>query len=1005
MPYLGKSPSQGVRTRFQFTPNAGTTSISGADANGLTLSFTDGNYVDVYLNGVMLKAGVDYNTNTANTIAGLSATVASDVVDIVVYDTFSLFGGTLEGNVKVNNGTFNVTGAVDFDSTLNVDGVVTTDGATHDGDVTFTGANYNVVWDKSDNALEFGDNAKVVFGAGSDLQIYHDGNHSYISDQGTGNLLIQGSGVVVIEDPDGNNMIYAEDGGEVILYHNASNKLETTSSGVTVTGSLTANGGVVVDNITIDGTEIDLSSGTLTIDAASIALDASDSITTPTAGTSNVKLGVNAGNSIASGAYYNVVIGDEAGTAITTGDGNTAIGYESLKTEDTGHQNVAVGEKALKTLRVQGVGLNVAVGYKAGEGGTTGTQNTFIGGLAGDAITTGTYNVALGTYAITDDTTGQRTTAIGYGALSSQNFTGSQISYNTAVGYVAGAAITTGQSNSLVGYAAGDALTTGFANTVLGSAALSTEDTGRYNVAIGAGALENQNNDVDNYNVAVGYNAGNDITTGYPNTIVGGLAGDAITVGYYNTVLGYNALSTAVGNVGETAIGHQALSAANYGSTAVNIFNTAVGYSAGQSVTTGYYNTLVGGACGDALTNANYNVAMGVSTLGADTKGSKTTAIGYAALGTQNLTTSTDTHNTAIGYLAGGAITTGRINTIVGSLAADALTTGVYNVAIGQAALGNATSDNNSTAIGQQALSSQNTQTDSHNVGVGYLAGAFVSTGTANTFIGSLAGYGSSSSNLTGYSNTCLGYVAGYVLEGAANSNTFIGSNAGRSATTATLNTTLGLSAGRSITNGSGNIMIGVEAGHNSVAVDTGDNNILIGYQARASSTSAAQQIVMGRQVSSTGDNNFTFGDTSTDSNIAFGATSISAPSDERYKEEITTSTAGLSFINDLRPVTFKWKKEKDVPSDHRSYVEGSDKRVMLSSGETNHGFIAQEVKTAIDAHSELKDGFKMWSSDSIDGRQRVAEGSLIPILTKAIQELSTKLTELEAEVTKLKEG
>jgi len=255
MPYLGKSPSQGVRTRFQFTPNAGTTSISGADANGLTLSFTDGNYVDVYLNGVMLKAGVDYNTNTANTIAGLSATVASDVVDIVVYDTFSVFGGTLEGNVKVNNGTFNVTGAVDFDSTLNVDGVVTTDGATHNGDVTFTGANYNAVWDKSDNALEFGDNAKAIFGAGGDLQIYHDGNHSYISDQGTGNLLIQGSGVVVIEDPDGNNMIYAEDGGEVILYHNASNKLETTSTGVTVTGKATINGGTENEPVKVVSTD------------------------------------------------------------------------------------------------------------------------------------------------------------------------------------------------------------------------------------------------------------------------------------------------------------------------------------------------------------------------------------------------------------------------------------------------------------------------------------------------------------------------------------------------------------------------------------------------------------------------------------------------------------------------------------------------------------------------------------------------------------------------------
>lgn len=130
MPYLGKTPSQGVRARYQFTPNAGTTSLSGADANGSTMTFTDGNYVDVYLNGVMLKAGVDYVTTTANTIGSLSATVASDVVDIIVYDTFSLFGGTLEGNVKVNNGTFNVTGATDLDSTLNVDGAMTGTSAT-----------------------------------------------------------------------------------------------------------------------------------------------------------------------------------------------------------------------------------------------------------------------------------------------------------------------------------------------------------------------------------------------------------------------------------------------------------------------------------------------------------------------------------------------------------------------------------------------------------------------------------------------------------------------------------------------------------------------------------------------------------------------------------------------------------------------------------------------------------------------------------------------------------
>ena len=237
MPYLGKSPSQGVRTRFQFTPNAGTTSISGADANGLTLSFTDGNYVDVYLNGVMLKAGVDYNTNTANTIAGLSATVASDVVDIVVYDTFSLFGGTLEGNVTVNNGTFNVTGAVDFDSTLNVDGVVTTDGATHDGDVTFTGANYNAVWDKSDNALEFGDEARVKFGADTDFQIYSSGGHVYAQSGSSSNFIITTDTFRLKNQANNADVIAGNGGGAVELYHNGSKKIETTSSGVTVTGT------------------------------------------------------------------------------------------------------------------------------------------------------------------------------------------------------------------------------------------------------------------------------------------------------------------------------------------------------------------------------------------------------------------------------------------------------------------------------------------------------------------------------------------------------------------------------------------------------------------------------------------------------------------------------------------------------------------------------------------------------------------------------------------------
>ena len=90
MPYIGKSPEFGVRQRYYFTQSSGGgTSVSGTDDNGITLKFSDGNYVDVFLNGVLLVDGTDYGTSTANTIDGLSALAASDVVEVIVYDVFN----------------------------------------------------------------------------------------------------------------------------------------------------------------------------------------------------------------------------------------------------------------------------------------------------------------------------------------------------------------------------------------------------------------------------------------------------------------------------------------------------------------------------------------------------------------------------------------------------------------------------------------------------------------------------------------------------------------------------------------------------------------------------------------------------------------------------------------------------------------------------------------------------------------------------------------------------
>src|SRR5210317_247096 len=190
---------------------------------------------------------------------------------------------------------------------------------------------------------------------------------------------------------------------------------------------------------------------------------------TATAGTSNFRAGVNAGNSIVSGGNYNTVVGDEAGTALTTGDNNTAVGYSALVAEDTGSRAVAVGSNALTTQNKDGNTYNVAVGYNSGTAVTTGIRNNFFGAESGEALTEGTDNIAIGYQTLTADTLGSRSVAIGNNALDAQNFTSATNAYNTAVGYAAGGAVTTGTNNTLIGGLAGDAITTASNNTAVGT--------------------------------------------------------------------------------------------------------------------------------------------------------------------------------------------------------------------------------------------------------------------------------------------------------------------------------------------------------------------------------------------------------------------------------------------------------------------------------------------------------------------------------------------------------
>ena len=102
-------------------------------------------------------------------------------------------------------------------------------------DVNFTGSNYHAVWDASASALELKDNTKLIFGTGDDLQIYHNGSHSYIDENGTGILAIRSNGTeVAIASVSGESMGRFINDGAVELYHNNVKKFETTANGIKV---------------------------------------------------------------------------------------------------------------------------------------------------------------------------------------------------------------------------------------------------------------------------------------------------------------------------------------------------------------------------------------------------------------------------------------------------------------------------------------------------------------------------------------------------------------------------------------------------------------------------------------------------------------------------------------------------------------------------------------------------------------------------------------------------
>ena len=165
MPYIGTSPSNGVRQTYDYTATAGQTSFSGSDNNSQTLVYTDSTYIDVYQNGILLIPS-DYTATTGTTVVLDTGATVSDTLQIVVYDVFSVAdtvsasdGGSFGGNIGVG-GTLSVTGNVI--SPITLAGTTPTltigDAGAEDAKIVFDGnaQDYHIGLDDSTDSLTIG---------------------------------------------------------------------------------------------------------------------------------------------------------------------------------------------------------------------------------------------------------------------------------------------------------------------------------------------------------------------------------------------------------------------------------------------------------------------------------------------------------------------------------------------------------------------------------------------------------------------------------------------------------------------------------------------------------------------------------------------------------------------------------------------------------------------------------------------------------------------------------
>jgi hypothetical protein len=427
----------------------GNASISGTAGTGFT-SITSTAFVGT------LTTAAQPNVTSLGTLTSLA--VNTSVTGTAVVTTLSAPGDNLKiASTKaiVDYIGTNPPGAESLSATLLVGN---TTGAT------------KIEVDNTGSGIDFIDDAKARFGTGDDLEIFHDGSHSFIKNVGTGELRIPTSMFRVTKANDSATLLEAQDAGAVKLYFANSEKIATTNTGVSITGNTVATGSGTFVNLINTGTYSD-SSGD--VGSAGQILSSTGSgtnwINDPNPTPYNWIIEADSG----SGSPYTVAQGD---TIDFVGVGNVDTAWDNASKE----LRISLGGTS-----ISGTGADTQVVYwtgaqtVAGDAGmlynATSNNLTVTGTVQAGTLSDGTFSGTAGTY--TGGVSITSTTFVG--ALTGNASTATALASAGTIQLLTGSGATQGVGSNAVTYTSGGnvQLTTTLADTTVTAKALTNLPT------------------------------------------------------------------------------------------------------------------------------------------------------------------------------------------------------------------------------------------------------------------------------------------------------------------------------------------------------------------------------------------------------------------------------------------------------------------------------------------------------------------------------------------------